>query len=362
MGTLRKDSGGAFWAEQDSSANIDYSIDWSDWLASGDTIASSSWTVDDGSPVALTNATVSGGSITTVWIACAEPGRFYSIKNFVSSTDGYSDARYLRIYISSDTNPVAGTAIFPDFATALADMRRDRIMLAANTILPDVHLSDDYLINKMRAAEADAERRLRVFLSPVTVFAYEPTDQEIADLNGARWEEESAYDYEPSLWSTEDWGYLLLCKSPVIKVESVVLAYPAPTQGFFAVPIDWVRVDKKYGHVRFVPTGSALSIGPLSSFVLSALGGGRNIPAMLRIRYKAGISNVREKYPDLIDVVKKMSVLRIVEDAYLPQSGSISGDGLSQSISVQMDSYHKTIDGAIDTLVQSLHGVRMMVL
>lgn len=255
------------------------------------------------------------------------------------------------------------SALFPDQASAVAAMRADRLTMLASSLLgSDFSPSEPYVWAKLMAAEKDAERRLRVFFEPVTVFAYEPSDAELAALNGARYVEESAYDYEPGIWGSEDWGYLVLRKSPVIAVDSVVFAYPAPAQAVFTVPKEWIRLDKKDGHLRFVPAGSTLSIGAMSATMLSAMAGGRNVPQMLQIKYRAGLRNVRDDYPDLLDLVQKMASLRIIQDAYLPQSGSISADGLSQSMSVQMEAYHDGIDSAIDTLLQALHGIRMMVL
>lgn len=255
------------------------------------------------------------------------------------------------------------SALFPDQSSAVASLRADRLVLLANSLLgSDFSPSDSYVWAKLMAAEKDAERRLRVFFEPVIVFAYEPSDAEITALAGARYVEESAYDYEPGVWGTEDWGYTVLRKVPVVAVDSVVFSYPAPTQAVFTMPKEWLRVDKKAGHVRFVPAGSTLSIGAMSATILSAMSGGRTIPQMVQVKYRAGLRNARDEYPDLVDLVQKMALLRIVQDAYLPQSGSISADGLSQSMSVQMDAYHDGVDSAIDTLLQSLHGIRMCVL
>lgn len=353
---------GGTTAEQDKDAFLDYSFDWSDWLASGDTIQTSSWTAGVG--ITLSNSSTVG-AVTSIWAQGGTPGLWYAIKNSVISASGRKDDRVLKLHIRADaeSETQTGTALFPNKVSAIAKMRADRIVMLANSLLgSDFAPSDDYVWSKIVAAEKDAERRLRVFFEPVTVFAYEPLQSEITALNGARYVEESAYDYEPGLWDTEDWGYLVLRKNPVIAVESCVLAYPAPTTGFFTVPLAWIRLDKKAGHIRFVPTGSALSAGPLSAFILSAMGGGRQIPQMIQFRYRSGLTNAAADYPDLVDLVQKMACLRIVQDAYLPQSGSISADGLSQSISAQMDAYHDGVDAAIDTLTQSLHGVRMVIL
>jgi hypothetical protein len=252
------------------------------------------------------------------------------------------------------------SALFPDLAAAVTALKSDQLLLLASSLLGNKFApTNPYLEGKLKSAEADAERRLRVFFEPVTVFAYEPTDEEIAALpQGTRYVEESAYDYEPASWGTEDWGYLVLRKSPVVSVESVVFFYPSPASGVFTMPKEWIRLDKKAGHLRFVPSGSTMSISAMSATMLSAMSGGRVVPQMIQIKYRAGLRNVANEYPDLVDLVKKMAVLRIVQDAYLPQSGSISADGMSQSISVDMSVYHEGVDDAIDSLLQSIHGVR----
>lgn len=357
MGNLNKTNDGSYWAEQDKDSDSLYSLDWSDWLAVGASIDSSVWTADAG--LVLSGAAFSG-SVASVVVSGGTAGVWYTLVNEVTS-GAQTEQRTIRIFINDQTI-VSTSVLFPDRRAAVDELRRDRLALLFNTLLPKVELSDDYLFNKLLAAEADAEMRLRVYFSPVTIFAYEPTQSEIDALNGGRWEEEAAYDYEPMLWNVEDWAYTALRKSPVISVDAVKLAYPAPIEGVYTVPTNWVRLDKKYGHIRFVPTGSAISAGPLANFVMNTFGGGRNIPQMLQIKYTAGMQNVKQRYPQLVDIVKKMAVLRIVQDAFLPSSGSISGDGLSESMSVQMDAYHDGVDSAIDSLSQSIHGVRMIVL
>ena len=56
----------------------------------------------------------------------------------------------------------------------------------------------------------------------------------------------------------------------------------------------------------------------------------------------------------------------IITDAFLPQSGSISADGLSQSLSVDVAKYYESIDLAIDGpkgghggLMSAIHGIRL---
>ncbi len=255
------------------------------------------------------------------------------------------------------------SALFPDMSAAVAGIKADRLSMMASTLLGESFApTDAYLAGKLAAAEADAERRLRVSFEPVHVFAGEPTEAEIAALNGAKWVEESAYDYEPNLWTMEDWGYLVLRRKPVVRVESMQMIYPTPAHSVFTIPTHWIRLDKKAGHIRVVPGSPALGAGIVGMTMLSAMAAGRNIPDMIRIRYVAGLSNAAEQWPDLLDLVKKMAVLRVVQDAYLPSSGSISADGLSESMSVDMQAYHDGVDAALDIIMDAMHGPRMMVL
>ena len=234
--------------------------------------------------------------------------------------------------------------------------RRDRLMVAARRYFPDVELDDGYLLGKLYAAEAYVARELRCFLEPTYVFPFTPTAGQIATLavdaagNAIPWAQEPGYDYGPDFFQDETWGYLVLRQKPIISITSIILAYPAPTTGFYPIPNDWIRPDLKYGVIRLVPASSAL-IAPLGAFVLQALGGGSTVPSMIQVQYTAGLANVRSdpRWADLVDVIFKRAAISVIEDAYLPQSGSTSGDGLSMSLSVDTDKYH-------DRVQQILHG------
>jgi hypothetical protein len=157
------------------------------------------------------------------------------------------------------------SALFPDIEDTIAEMRGDRLAMMASTLLGGSFApTDAYLTSKLKAAEADASRRLRVAFGPVTVFAGTPTDEELAALpEGAQWVEESAYDYEPMGWTADQWGYLILRKRPVIAVTSMRFIYP-PANTVFSVPVSWIRLDKKAGHIRIVPGMPGAGFGSLS--------------------------------------------------------------------------------------------------
>lgn len=252
--------------------------------------------------------------------------------------------------------------IFTDEAAVVAEMRAGRLALAAETYFDLDDLSDDYIYGKLIAAEAETARQLRVFLEPTVIVPDDAPQSEIDDLEnaGTVYATEPAYDYDPQFFMGERWGYIVTRFRPIVSVASIRFSYPAPTNQIFDIPQDWIRLDRKYGHIRLVPASAAFS-APLSSFLMQALGGGRTIPMMIRVRYTAGLSDAVGKWPDLVDVIKKMAVLRIILDKFQPQSESISGDGLSQSISADTAKFHDGIDNKLDDLRDAIHGPRMTV-
>lgn len=235
-------------------------------------------------------------------------------------------------------------------------------MLASKYALPKLvsNMSYDYLTSKLIAAEADASRQLRVYFSPTVIIPDDALQAEIDSLEaaGTRYAQEAAYDYDAHFFTGERWGYIVTQQKPIVSVQSIKFAYPSPTNQIFEIPASWIRLDKKYGHIRLVPATQSFS-APLSAFIMQALGGGRTVPFMIHVRYTAGLNNAAKDYPDLLDLVKKMATMRIMQDAFLPQSGSISSDGLSQSISVDLQKWHDGIEDKLDALRDEIHGPRV---
>ncbi len=71
------------------SAVLDYSFDWSDWLA-GDTITSSSWTTPPG--LTLEDASHTD-TVTIAWISGGAEGTDYTIANHIVTAGGREDTR-----------------------------------------------------------------------------------------------------------------------------------------------------------------------------------------------------------------------------------------------------------------------------
>lgn len=238
----------------------------------------------------------------------------------------------------------------------VAELRATRIALIPSAYLNDpAALTDDLIWDKARAAERQVSRLLGIPLEPTEIFPDEPTEAELTALAGKPYLVEPGYDLPPDFFSRQQWGSLLLRVRPVISISGVRIAYPGLIAQGFDVPLEWVRLDRKYGHVHFFPTAQVVS-APLSAFTMQAMGSGVTIPHMIRVRYKAGINANGDDFIDVLDVVKKMAMLKLLQDCYIPQSGSISADGLSQSMSADISKFEDGLHASIDSLREQLLG------
>ncbi len=342
------------WMEQPILSKLDYSQDYSDLLQVGDGILSSVW-----HPVAGLNFSNEGvaGSLAVVWIDSAVPGT-YRVVNTTTTTAGRSDTRSFLLYIVDV--PVVTVVRSDLFARDefLAKFRTDR-MASVQRYLP-ANLLDDYLWSKLLAAEADARRKLHVFLVPTVQFPNDPTPAEIDALAGAPWAVDPGYDLDAHLTPPGGWSFLSLRQAPVVALESITFSYPG--MGLvYTVPAQWIKVDKKQGHVRFIATSNAMTT-PMGGFMASAMGM-QSAPQFIEVRYTAGLTNAVRDYPDLLDLVQRMVLLGLLTDAVLPGSSSISADGLSQSMSApDLEKMKTGIDAALEALRIRIQGIPLMVL
>lgn len=348
---------GIVW-DKVASATLDYSFDYSQQLPPGASLTGSTWTADPG--VSVVGSTFSTASA-TVLLAGGIGGATYLVTNTATTSAGDVLSQSFRLLVSDPSTLGAGvSSVFPSLAATVASLRRDRLLTVASTLFPQATITDDYLLGKLLAAQADLERRLRVFLTPRTMV---PTGTDMATVaalaaGGAVIEEEPGYDYEMDLFTGAAWGFLQLRQRPIIAIIRMYFAYPATAGSIFDIPLDWIRPDKKYGRINIVPTSGTAAL-PLNSFLFSVLGGGRNVPLMVKVLYTAGLANAALTHPDLLDLLKYMTVLSVVDDNFLPASGSTSADGLSQSLSWDAEKMRGQVETRVETLRQALNGPRL---
>lgn len=80
---------------KDPDANLDYSIDWTSWLA-GDTILTSTWSVESGLSLGTETNT---STLSTVWISGGTIGHSYIAVNRIVTTGGRTDDRSILIMV-----------------------------------------------------------------------------------------------------------------------------------------------------------------------------------------------------------------------------------------------------------------------
>ena len=83
---------------KDPGAILDYTVDWTDWLASGETISTSTWTLPSGiTEQSSTNTTAS----TTVWLSGGTDGDTYEVVNHIVTSQSRTDERTIYIIVKN---------------------------------------------------------------------------------------------------------------------------------------------------------------------------------------------------------------------------------------------------------------------
>lgn len=81
---------------KDPDAVLDYQVDWTAWLADGETIASSQMLAGTG----ITVDSVSNTATTaTVWLSGGTVGEAYEVTNRITTTQARTDDRTMRIVV-----------------------------------------------------------------------------------------------------------------------------------------------------------------------------------------------------------------------------------------------------------------------
>ncbi len=259
-------------------------------------------------------------------------------------------------------------SIFSNPADALTELQQVRLTMIAGipalgacTAAPGT-AGASYLARKLQASEAEAARRLGVYLEPTELFPVNPPDSDdLAEIGSTPWAVEPAYDMPENFITTNYTGFLTLNQRPIQVIRDLKVIHPATNQLLYDVPLEWIRTDNKHAQVTVMPTGLASS-APVSMFQLQMFYLGEAIPHMIWVRYQAGLATNDPRVPDIQDLILRLAALRVLEDQFLPQSGSISMDGLSRSISRDLTKYRESLEAQFKDLRDSIYGINIGVI
>lgn len=81
---------------KDPDAVLDWLFDWSEWLATSETISASTMTV---SPGLTLNTSTFGSTTATAWVSGGTPGQPYTLANRITTNQGRTDERTITIRV-----------------------------------------------------------------------------------------------------------------------------------------------------------------------------------------------------------------------------------------------------------------------
>lgn len=98
-----KDNEGVY-IPKDAASVLTYTLDWSDWLPSGSTISTNTYTVEtitgDATPL-VKSAQSNTSTTTTIKVSAGTAGNIYKVFNTIITSGGLTDKRYFRIKVET---------------------------------------------------------------------------------------------------------------------------------------------------------------------------------------------------------------------------------------------------------------------
>lgn len=76
-------------------ADLDYAVDWSPWLAAGETVVSSQWTADQG--ITLSRQAILDEKVAVTFAAGGVVQRNYVLTNTITTSEGRTDSRTITL-------------------------------------------------------------------------------------------------------------------------------------------------------------------------------------------------------------------------------------------------------------------------
>lgn len=88
--------------EKDTEAQLVYTLDWANWLPTGDSLSTVNWTItaraNDPDPLIIESSGITGTK-TYVELSNGQEGKSYIVTARITTTDGATDRRYFRVRV-----------------------------------------------------------------------------------------------------------------------------------------------------------------------------------------------------------------------------------------------------------------------
>lgn len=81
-------------------AVLDYAVDWSDWLAAGETITESAWSISPDDDSLVEDSSDYTGIATVIWVSGGTEGQRYTLVNHITTSAGREDERTIAFSIA----------------------------------------------------------------------------------------------------------------------------------------------------------------------------------------------------------------------------------------------------------------------
>jgi len=94
--TYRNQSDGIAAINKAPGATLDYTWDWTNWLATGETITAHTLTLD---PAITKTAETASTTSVTAWVSGGVAGNGYLVKCSITTSAGRIDERTIRLYV-----------------------------------------------------------------------------------------------------------------------------------------------------------------------------------------------------------------------------------------------------------------------
>lgn len=94
---IRIEPDGTRTASHAPGADLDYAVDWSNWLATGETIQTSTWTAENG--ITLSRQSILDGKVAVAFAAGGIAKRRYTLTNTITTTAGRTDSRSITLRV-----------------------------------------------------------------------------------------------------------------------------------------------------------------------------------------------------------------------------------------------------------------------